>query len=211
MTDRQPRSAVTAAIAVVFTLFYGVLASSLVPASMHSDFLNLYTGASLARDGQFSQLHDPDVQFAREKELFPAVGFVWPFVRPHVYAAFLALSRLTVCQRLLRMDYNPCGSAAWMLDLGRETVRSGCTHTWVDVPPGCPGHCSRSGWRIHVGYPGLKLCSCHARIPVQERLDTRVGPVQVPPHPVISNLSFAPAGMADLCRIRCGFRRVFLC
>jgi hypothetical protein len=90
MTDKQPRSAVTAAIAVVFTLFYGVLASSLVPASMHSDFLNLYTGASLARDGQFSHLHDPDVQFAREQELFPAVGFVRPFVRPHLYAAFLA-------------------------------------------------------------------------------------------------------------------------
>jgi hypothetical protein len=89
MTNKQTRSAVTVAIAVVFTLFYGVLASSLIPASMHSDFLNLYTGASLAREGQFSHLHDPDVQFAREKELFPAVGFVRPFVRPHLYAAIL--------------------------------------------------------------------------------------------------------------------------
>jgi hypothetical protein len=76
--------------AIVFAMLSMLLSSFFIPGSMHSDFLNLYTGASLARDGQFSELHNVEIQLQREQTFSPAVGFVRPFVRPHFYAAALA-------------------------------------------------------------------------------------------------------------------------
>jgi hypothetical protein len=60
------------------------------PAALHHDFLNLYTGASLARDGQFAQLHSESVQLARERAIVPETSVLVPFVRPDFYAALLA-------------------------------------------------------------------------------------------------------------------------
>ncbi len=65
------------------------LGSLILPAARSHDFLNIYTGASLARDGRFADLYDPDVQLAREKRIFPQLGALVPFVRPTFYAAFL--------------------------------------------------------------------------------------------------------------------------
>lgn len=65
------------------------LGSLILPAARSHDFLNLYTGASLAREGHFADLHDPEVQLARERRIFPQLSALVPFVRPAFYAAFL--------------------------------------------------------------------------------------------------------------------------
>src|SRR5579871_6726798 len=61
----------------------------LAPARAH-DFLNIYTGASLALDGRFADLHDVDIQLERERRLVPQVQSLVPFVRPAFYAVILA-------------------------------------------------------------------------------------------------------------------------
>lgn len=68
-------------------IFLGLMVRS---AALHHDFLNLYTGASLARDGQFAQLHSETVQLARERAIMPETTVLVPFVRPGFYAAVLA-------------------------------------------------------------------------------------------------------------------------
>jgi hypothetical protein len=70
--------------------FWLVMTAGLAKHSMRTDFLNLYTGASLARDGQFGNLHDPSIQLARERELVQSVDRLIPFVRPHAYALLLS-------------------------------------------------------------------------------------------------------------------------
>jgi hypothetical protein len=64
--------------------------SMLLPSARVHDFLNIYTGASLARQGHFSTLHDPGVQLAVEKTIQPNNPWLVPFVRPAFYAALLA-------------------------------------------------------------------------------------------------------------------------
>jgi len=75
------------AVLVSAWIFLGLLVR---PAALHHDFLNLYTGASLARDGQFARLHSESVQLARERALVPETTVLVPFVRPGFYAALLA-------------------------------------------------------------------------------------------------------------------------
>jgi hypothetical protein len=65
------------------------LGSLILPAARSHDFLNIYTGASLAREGHFADLHDPEVQLARERRIFPQLPSLVPFVRPAFYAALL--------------------------------------------------------------------------------------------------------------------------
>ena len=71
-------------------VFWVMLGCMLLPGGRAHDFLNLYTGASLALEGRFAELHDPAVQFAREREMLPQLPALVPFVRPGFYAALLA-------------------------------------------------------------------------------------------------------------------------
>ncbi len=66
-----------------------ILGSQIVGTARVHDFLNIYTGASLAREGHFADLHDPAVQLAREHLIVPRLHSLVPFVRPGFYAAFL--------------------------------------------------------------------------------------------------------------------------
>lgn len=77
-------------IALVFAVFWAGLGSLVVEGAKHHDFLNLYTGATLAAEGRFAELHDPDVQFALERELVSGVEELVPFVRPQFYALLLS-------------------------------------------------------------------------------------------------------------------------
>ena len=75
--------------AIAFSVFWIGIGSLIVEGARVRDFLNLYTGSSLARDGDFSQLFDRETQLRRERELVPATEELYPFVRPHFYAAIL--------------------------------------------------------------------------------------------------------------------------
>ncbi len=77
---------IVAGMCVVWVMF----GSLLLDAARSHDFLNIYTGASLARDGHFADLHDVNVQFEREHRIFPGLPSLVPFVRPSFYAAVLA-------------------------------------------------------------------------------------------------------------------------
>ena len=66
------------------------IGSMVVPSSRNHDFLNLYTGAKLALDGRFAELHSVDVQLAQERQYVPQLDRLIPFVRPHFYALLLA-------------------------------------------------------------------------------------------------------------------------
>jgi hypothetical protein len=48
-------------------LLWIALGSLIAPDARKHDFLNLYTGASLALDGNFAHLHSPEVQLERER------------------------------------------------------------------------------------------------------------------------------------------------
>lgn len=85
---RVPLQTWTAVLA--FCLIWVGLGSVIVPGARRHDFLNLYTGASLALEGNFAHLHSPQVQFHREREFVPELRTLVPFVRPSFYALLLA-------------------------------------------------------------------------------------------------------------------------
>ncbi len=65
------------------------LGSATYNTGKYQDFLNLYTGARLARDGQFAAMHDPALQLRYERQIVPDRTVLVPFVRPHAYALLL--------------------------------------------------------------------------------------------------------------------------
>ena len=102
------------AIIGLFWIAQGV--GTLQMAYLH-DFLNLYTGASLAAEGRFSELHDVDAQFDREQELAGEIEEVVPFVRPHFYALVLA-----------PLAWLPYTTAFWTWILLQTALLVGC---WI--------------------------------------------------------------------------------
>jgi len=79
---------VNAAIAATLLACWGMLSVSF--SAEQGDFAAFYTGAAIARDGDFHHLHDPARQIAIEKAIVPARAGYTYFVRPDVYAALLA-------------------------------------------------------------------------------------------------------------------------
>ena len=77
-------------VVAMMCAFWLMMGSLILPGARAHDFLNLYTGASLAVEGRFAELHDPEVQLAREREIIPEFRILVPFVRPGFYAAILA-------------------------------------------------------------------------------------------------------------------------
>jgi hypothetical protein len=87
----------------------------IAPQARVHDFLNLYTGAKLALDGRFAELHNVDVQLAEEQKYAPANDRLVPFVRPHFYAALLAPMALI-----------PFGAAFWTWIAAQTLLLFGC-------------------------------------------------------------------------------------
>jgi hypothetical protein len=112
-----PLYAVLAVMA--FCGFWTLLGSILVPGARLHDFLNLYTGASLARDGVFAGMHAPQVQLQREQEYAPQLKELVPFVRPPFYALFLA-----------PLAWLPFGPAFWAW-LGMQAAVLAGTWAWA--------------------------------------------------------------------------------
>src|SRR5580698_4413185 len=82
--------AIAVIAAVGAALFYAAIGANIVGNAQRHDFLNLYTGATLAHEGDFARLHDPDRQFAVERTLVPDLPALVPFVRPPIYAVLLS-------------------------------------------------------------------------------------------------------------------------
>lgn len=82
------------AVAILAVALWTALGSLLLPGALHTDFLNLYTGASLALHENFRQLYDYSVQSEVSRSLMPDVTAVFPFVRPPFYA--LAISPIAL-------------------------------------------------------------------------------------------------------------------
>src|SRR5580692_11548318 len=80
----------TILIVIGMTVVWVMFGSLLLDAARSHDFLNIYTGSSLAREGRFADLHNVDVQLEREHRIFPGLPTLVPFVRPSFYAAILA-------------------------------------------------------------------------------------------------------------------------
>ena len=86
----QPPPIETLVLVAVLMSAWIALGIMVKPASLSHDFLSLYTGGSLARDGQFTQLHSLDVQLARERAIVPQAKVLVPFIRPAFNAVLLA-------------------------------------------------------------------------------------------------------------------------
>ena len=100
-----------------FSVLWIALGTQIVPGARKHDFLNLYTGASLALDGNFAHMHSPEVQLARERRYVPTLDALVPFVRLPFYALILAPLALI-----------PFGPAFWVW-IGLQTaLLIGC---WV--------------------------------------------------------------------------------
>jgi len=82
--------AIAAVTAMGAALFYSAVGANIVGNAQRHDFLNLYTGATLAHDGDFARLHDPDRQLEIERGLVPDLPALVPFVRPPIYAELLS-------------------------------------------------------------------------------------------------------------------------
>lgn len=89
MRKRGARDTGNLLAAFAILAFYITLGAGSVEHGRDQDFLNLYTGAVLARDGRLHELHDPGVQLAVEQSIKPGRTYLVPFVRPHFYAAVL--------------------------------------------------------------------------------------------------------------------------
>src|ERR1035437_4282479 len=76
-------------VVLAFSLVWISMGSLITPGAKKHDFLNLYTGASLALDGKFASIHDAGFQ-VREKQFVPSTDALVPFVRPLFYALLLA-------------------------------------------------------------------------------------------------------------------------
>lgn len=90
LSGRAAAGAANLLAAAALTAFYLVIGSGSLDHGRRQDFLNFYTGASLAWEGRYQDLHDPAVQLARERRLAPDRTALVPFVRPHFYAAAIA-------------------------------------------------------------------------------------------------------------------------
>jgi Glycosyltransferase family 87 len=112
-----PLYAVLAVLA--FCTFWTLLGSILVPGARLHDFLNLYTGASLARDGVFAGMHVPEVQLQREQEYAPQLRELVPFVRLPFYAVLLT-----------PLAWLPFGIAFWAW-LGLQAAVLAGTWAWA--------------------------------------------------------------------------------
>lgn len=84
---RDAGNLLAAAALLAFILGMG---ASIFPHGRDKDFLVLYTGALLATEGRFAELHDPAARLAHEQAILPHRTSLIPFVRPHVYAAILS-------------------------------------------------------------------------------------------------------------------------
>jgi alpha-1,2-mannosyltransferase len=100
---------------LAFCLIWAGLGSVIAPGARKHDFLNLYTGASLALDGNFAHLHSPEVQLDRERQFVPDLPTLVPFVRPPFYALLLAPLALL-----------PFGIAFWVWLALQSTLLFGC-------------------------------------------------------------------------------------
>ena len=78
------------AVAILAVALWTTFGSAMLPGARRTDFLNLYTGASLALHGQFRQMYDYSVQSAVSRSFMPDVTAVFPFVRPPFYALMLS-------------------------------------------------------------------------------------------------------------------------
>jgi glycosyl transferase family 87 len=99
---RRPVPLYAALAVIAFCAFWTLLGSIMLPGARLHDFLNLYSGASLARDGVFAAMHIPEVQLQREREYAPQLPELVPFVRPPFYALLLA-----------PLAWLPFGTAFW--------------------------------------------------------------------------------------------------
>ena len=104
---------------LAFCALWTLLGSILVPGARLHDFLNLYAGASLARDGVFAGMHVPEVQLQREQEFAPQLRELVPFVRPPFYALLLA-----------PLAWLPFGPAFWAW-LGLQAAVLAATWAWA--------------------------------------------------------------------------------
>ncbi len=75
---------------VCFSVVWLLLGARSLDIARRHDFLNLYTGASLAWQGRFAELHHQDTQLRREQNLVPETKELVPFVRPAVYALLIS-------------------------------------------------------------------------------------------------------------------------
>ena len=99
--------------------FWLLLGSGVVETSREHDFLNLYTGGALVRDGQLTEMHQVEVQLAKERELVPDIPQLIPFVRLPVYGLLLTpLSML------------PFGTAFWVW-LGFQSAMLLALWAWI--------------------------------------------------------------------------------
>ena len=77
-------------LTVCFSIMWLLMGVRSIDIGRKHDFLNIYTGASLALEGRFALLHDHDTQLARERQLVPETQQLIPFVRPAFYALMIA-------------------------------------------------------------------------------------------------------------------------
>ncbi|MEQ1947592.1 MAG: glycosyltransferase family 87 protein [Bryobacteraceae bacterium] len=82
------------AIIVGMCVFWILQAFLILPGARAHDFLNMYTGASLAAEGRYAELHNVDVQLQSEQQFYPDHIVLVPFVRPVFYAWMLSPLRL---------------------------------------------------------------------------------------------------------------------
>jgi len=89
-TARATKSRAALLLTLGCALFWIAFGAHLLAEARSTDFLNLYTGASLALDGDWHHIYTQAGQLARERQFVPERRHLWPFVRPPFYAIAVA-------------------------------------------------------------------------------------------------------------------------
>lgn len=76
-------------VAVLSVVFYAAVCAPVLPYSAKHDFLSFYTGATVARGGDFHCLYDLEFQAAQQDRIVPGIQNIAPYLRPPFYAVLL--------------------------------------------------------------------------------------------------------------------------
>lgn len=145
-------------------ILWTAFGSQIVAGARKHDFLNLYTGASLALDGNFAQLYDPGVQLERERRFVPELGALGALCT----AAFLRSPACAACTdtvpaRLPGVAGDPDIVAHGVLMVGLPALGPRRADFWRSLPAHGAGHRARPGLRPDAADCGRVLLARGAR------------------------------------------------
>ncbi len=139
-------------IPVCFAIFWLWLGARSIDIGRRHDFLNLYTGASLALEGRFADLYDPDTQLQRERQTRSRHQGTRTVRAPAILrVADFAAGAAAIWRRILGLAGLPGLAGRGLHRVGLPEIRPGCGLFCIHVRSDGNVHSPRAGRACPVG------------------------------------------------------------